>query len=256
MSWIGDVCRSLAFGGRNGRACFALAYAGRTEGDGPQPDVGGPCVNPATATGQQGAEQAPPVEVEWGPGRPPSTLFFLVLFVVTDVVSIVFRTVLHLVMGTDLEPQEAMKYSPFLAGGALLEIIVFVVLVIFIYKIWAVLPEGVGRTTPGKAAGYLFIPIFNIYWFFPVIWGWAVDFNRYVVRYPALAWRASEDLGLATAIIAGLGDLLAGLLVAGGMPVLGGVLELVGTVCVAGFVYHVCGLVKRVRNGNRVVSAT
>jgi hypothetical protein len=34
------------------------------------------------------------------------------------------------------------------------------------YKLWDALPAGSRITTPGKAVGFLFIPFFNLYWYF------------------------------------------------------------------------------------------
>src|SRR5688572_19301652 len=37
---------------------------------------------------------------------------------------------------------------------------------VMIYKMWAALPPSHARTSPGKAVGLLFVPLFNIYWMF------------------------------------------------------------------------------------------
>ena len=71
--------------------------------------------------------------------------------------------------------------------GVGLSIYALIVLLIFIYRIWQGIQDGYARTTPGKAVGLLFIPLFNIYWVFQVFWGFAKDYNSYLRRY---------DLGL------------------------------------------------------------
>ncbi|NJK32829.1 MAG: hypothetical protein HC927_10710 [Deltaproteobacteria bacterium] len=50
---------------------------------------------------------------------------------------------------------------------------------VMIYKMWAAIQGPTARTSPGKAVGFLFIPIFNIYWLFNVLGGWATDYEKY-----------------------------------------------------------------------------
>ena len=49
---------------------------------------------------------------------------------------------------------------------------------IFVYRAWYLLQPGGARTSPGKAVGFLFIPIFQYYWSFVCYHGWAQDWNR------------------------------------------------------------------------------
>lgn len=49
---------------------------------------------------------------------------------------------------------------------------------IFLYRAWHILQPGGARTSPGKAVGFLFIPLFNFYWIFICYHGWAQDWNR------------------------------------------------------------------------------
>jgi hypothetical protein len=94
------------------------------------------------------------------------------------------------------------------AGGALMAIgylpmiYSMVIVYVLIYKIWAAIQGPTARTTPGKAVGFMFIPIFNIYWLFQVIWGWAKDYNALIAQRGISGPQASEGLGLATCIIA------------------------------------------------------
>jgi uncharacterized membrane protein len=62
-----------------------------------------------------------------------------------------------------------------------LSIYVCVVVCVFIYRAWASIQDGHVRTGPCKALGFLFIPFFNFYWIFQAVWGFAVDFNKYLV---------------------------------------------------------------------------
>ncbi len=56
--------------------------------------------------------------------------------------------------------------------------------VIFLYyKAWGAIQDGYARTTPGKVLGFSFIPVFNIYWVFVVMAGFASDYNAYLERH-------------------------------------------------------------------------
>ena len=70
----------------------------------------------------------------------------------------------------------------------------FVFFYILIYKAWAAIYDGQTRTSPGKAVGFLFIPVFNIYWLFVGIGGWADDYNRFLQRHRIPGQPASSGL--------------------------------------------------------------
>jgi hypothetical protein len=52
-----------------------------------------------------------------------------------------------------------------------------------IYKAWSAIQDGQARATPGKAAGFMLIPLFNLYWMFQAIYGYAQDYNKYIARH-------------------------------------------------------------------------
>jgi hypothetical protein len=60
-----------------------------------------------------------------------------------------------------------------------------------LYKAWASIQDGRARTTPGRAVGFMFIPVFNLYWSFRVIYGFAEDYNRFLDRYQIKAKKLS-----------------------------------------------------------------
>src|SRR5215471_2350261 len=74
---------------------------------------------------------------------------------------------------SDSEPVLVVLLVLAISGG----LYASVVYLVFIYKIWDAIPDRFARTTPGKAVGFLFIPIFGIYWIFQVLWGFAKDCN-------------------------------------------------------------------------------
>lgn len=52
-----------------------------------------------------------------------------------------------------------------------------------LYNWWEVIQDGQARTTPGKAVGFLFIPLFWVFWTFVAFVGLAIDVNRFALRY-------------------------------------------------------------------------
>ncbi|MGD0010774.1 MAG: hypothetical protein ABSE93_19795 [Terriglobia bacterium] len=68
-------------------------------------------------------------------------------------------------------------------------------------KSWAAIQDGHARTTPGKAIGFLFIPLFDFYWVFQAVWGLSKDFNAYLQRNSIPASRLPEGLFLTYCIL-------------------------------------------------------
>jgi hypothetical protein len=50
---------------------------------------------------------------------------------------------------------------------------------ILLFKFWQVVQDGFARTTPAKAIGFIFIPVFSWYWNFVAIFGLSKELNRY-----------------------------------------------------------------------------
>jgi hypothetical protein len=53
---------------------------------------------------------------------------------------------------------------------------------ILLFKYWQINQDGYSKTTPGKAVGFLFIPLFNIYWAFIAYGGLAGDQNQFIIQ--------------------------------------------------------------------------
>ncbi|MBA4383965.1 MAG: hypothetical protein C0410_04460 [Anaerolinea sp.] len=58
-----------------------------------------------------------------------------------------------------------------------------VLLFILVYKFWQVIQDGAAPTSPGKAVGFMFIPLFNIYWWFVAYWGLSKGQNSFIERH-------------------------------------------------------------------------
>jgi hypothetical protein len=72
---------------------------------------------------------------------------------------------------------------------------------ILLYKAWSVIQDGNASTTPGKAVGFIFIPVYNFYWIFKAWWGFARNYNRYIERYTINTSKLKEGLFLAFCIL-------------------------------------------------------
>lgn len=58
-----------------------------------------------------------------------------------------------------------------------------ITMMVFLYKMWAAINDGVTRPSPGAAVGCLFIPLFSLYWIFIVWPGYATAYNAYARRH-------------------------------------------------------------------------
>jgi hypothetical protein len=122
----------------------------------------------------------------------------------------------------------------FIIGFALL-VYITVISCILLFKAWKAIEDGHQRTTAGKAVGFLFIPLFNLYWIFQAYWGFAKDYNLYLARYQLNTGKLSEGLFLARAIVQ----------VAGIIPGLNYVTPIVSTVLQGLIINSLCDGINR-----------
>ncbi len=71
-----------------------------------------------------------------------------------------------------------------------------------LHKLWSLIPPGDAKTTPGKAVGFLFIPLFNFYWNFIAIHGLAQALNRETRRQGISGHQIDERASLGFCIAA------------------------------------------------------
>jgi hypothetical protein len=76
-----------------------------------------------------------------------------------------------------------------------------VLLLVLVYRLWSALPPGAARTTPGKGAGFLLIPVFALYWNFVAFYGWAQDFNRHILDRSLPAPRVNATVAMGIAVL-------------------------------------------------------
>jgi hypothetical protein len=72
---------------------------------------------------------------------------------------------------------------------------------ILLYRHWLVLQGHGARTTPGKAVGFGFIPLFNFYWWYIAYVGLAEDNNKYISEEGIGSVRMSYNFALVDYIL-------------------------------------------------------
>jgi type II secretory pathway pseudopilin PulG len=76
---------------------------------------------------------------------------------------------------------------------------------IALYRSWCAVHGPGARTSPAKAVGFMFIPLFNYYWMFVAVRGLAVDANAFLQREGVNGRGISEGLSLTYCILYVLG---------------------------------------------------
>ncbi len=72
---------------------------------------------------------------------------------------------------------------------------------IYLYRAWKTIQDGYTYATPREAVGFLFIPFYNLYWYFQAFWRWSKDYNSFIQRNAISAPRMPEGLFLTWAIL-------------------------------------------------------
>ncbi len=124
--------------------------------------------------------------------------------------------------------------------SVLISVYLVVVFAIMWYKAWSSIQDGMARTTPGKAVGFMFIPLFNFYWVFQATWGFAKDYNDFIERHQHAAIKLPEGLFLTFAIFSLVG------VVAGHIPGLNILFSIAAFVVAALTVAKVCDAVNAI----------
>ncbi len=81
-----------------------------------------------------------------------------------------------------LAPEERLLLASAMGLFLLSTVARLIVFFVLLYRCWALIQDGYPQTTPGKAVGFWFIPVFNLYWVFVAVRGLAEDLNRYASR--------------------------------------------------------------------------
>ncbi len=87
-------------------------------------------------------------------------------------------------LGLVLAVQKGAKstlIATFAAADVFLVCSVAIELMLF-YKMWAAIKDSQTSISPGRAVGFLFIPVFNIYWALLMLTGFTEDYNSFIIR--------------------------------------------------------------------------
>ena len=106
---------------------------------------------------------------------------------------------------------EGLIYAVSVLGGLQFVIVYIVYTFILLAKMWGSIQDSEARTTPGKAIGFLFIPIFSVYWIFNVWGGFPTDYNNFVERYRLQVPQLSSGLFIAFPLLVLLSGLSFGI---------------------------------------------
>lgn len=113
-------------------------------------------------------------------------------------------------VGLLASPARLLQAAPLLVILAYGQIVALVLL----YRMWAAIQPA--STTPGRAVGFLFVPLLNMYWAFRAFRGWAAEFGRLAQARGLSAPKPPDSAGLAISVIVLLKLLLAPLALAPG----------------------------------------
>jgi hypothetical protein len=83
-----------------------------------------------------------------------------------------------------------------------LVLVVTVTACIYLYSCWSALPKSMRFTSPGKAVGFMFIPIFNIYWIFMITVKLAEHLQEWQIRRNLIPVRNLVPLAYVKATLA------------------------------------------------------
>lgn len=87
-----------------------------------------------------------------------------------------------------------------IAVGGILYVGGFVQYLIIHYRFWSAIPKEIAATTPGLAIGLLFVPIFNLYWYFVSFYSLAKNVNQTLEERGIKSDRVNAELAIAMAI--------------------------------------------------------
>lgn len=152
---------------------------------------------PGSAAGNALIETITPVRIPVG-----WVWTLTVLFVVSAVLSAIAYVALPSVVSDDDSIDTIIGLLLIVVFGSFVATIMEAVLGIkLLYRAWTAIQDEHVWTTPGRAVGYLFVPVFNLYWFFVAWGGVARSFNIFTSRHDIPAHRLSEDLFMAQCVL-------------------------------------------------------
>lgn len=153
----------------------------------PQVKIAAPIVSPATTA--EPAKQAQPESKTSSKPALPKTVFVYCWTGVRVIAGILCLLGLMLILRKE---EKTTLVATFAAADVFLICSVVIEMLLF-YKMWAAIQDDKASISPVKAVGFLFIPVFNIYWALLMITGFAEDYNAFIQRRAV----NTKDLSLA-----------------------------------------------------------
>lgn len=89
--------------------------------------------------------------------------------------------------------RERQMFAFFMLSGAFFLLISTISALRILYKSWSLIQHAGARTTPARAVGFLFIPIFNLYWVFVAYRGLTVEMNNYLLDHAKTRVRIAKE---------------------------------------------------------------
>jgi serine/threonine protein kinase len=117
-------------------------------------------------------------------------------------------------------------------------------------KMWKSIQDGHAQMSPDSAVAFCFVPVFNVYWAFPVLWGFAKGYNSFLERHGLAAPRLNESLFLMSAAAYVIGWI--GIPFAASVPTLASVLILLNACFLLPVVAMICDAVNGMGTSPRV----
>lgn len=108
-----------------------------------------------------------------------SKTVFVYCWIAVRIIAGIF-SVLGLVLAIRKEANSTL-IATFAAADVFLVCSVLIEMLLF-YKMWAAIQDDHVSVSPTKAVGFLFVPVFNIYWALYMVPGFAEDYNAFIQR--------------------------------------------------------------------------
>jgi predicted Zn finger-like uncharacterized protein len=156
---------------------------------------------PSTSSGQA-AKIAEPVKEEKPESKAVSKALSKIVFVYCWMAVRIIAGVLGglgLMLAIRKETHSTLIMT-FAAADVFLLCSVAIELALF-YKMWAAIADNQASVTPAKAVGFLFVPVFNIYWALCMVTGFSEDYNSFIQRRSIKAKDLSFTLFLIYAFV-------------------------------------------------------
>jgi hypothetical protein len=146
------------------------------------------------------------------------TVTVTILIVLSSLLSLAF--VVAMESHADRDIREALAMAV-MFGIPVVMIANLILIAKIFYRAWTAVQDEHVQTTPGRAVGFLFIPLFNFYWLFVGLGGLAGAYNAFTTRHRIPVRRLSGGLFYTYCVLALLG------IVIKWIPIIGSLYEII-----------------------------